>query len=516
METLLRAKQGYSADIERLYKTSISEVYYVCLTLTNNAEKATAICKELYKKVFATLDRLSDETDFTAWMKNAAVVASISVLRKNNPYLLRHVSKSSLQKIEIEENCPLTTEQTARVFENTLRRMDFPARMATICYYFNNMTRAQLCRITDLDGEEVDTTLARAADYIAELSHELEEKGVVSTRIDPKALLELLCLEEKIPSIDPKTLYVSIEPIEETPVITPKKQGVKISVAAYVAVAAAVLVAAGVTATQTGLFGGKDKEPDTSSLVSSVTSSEVVSSEIASLPQAVVSSEVASSEVVSSEAASSVVSKPVQSKPEEIKPAVKPPKAPYLSTKAVSYDARGEKERTQQFSYSGGRIKTLQTKTDIFTETLTYNWTKNGRKCTITDNKGTVVEKVEYDPNGNPTKRVFTNDTVTFKWTYKYNKKGLIKTASYKSNTSGTYSYEYDSENRITRQKHSVGGDVYTTTYTYYEDGMISSRTETDFDGSQKVYNYTYNYTDMTYDISCSDGSREHGLIAKN
>lgn len=518
METLLRAKQGYSADIERLYKTSIPEVYYVCLTLTNSQEKATAICKELYKKVFATLDRLSDDTDFTAWMKNAAVVACISVLKKNNPYLLRHIGSSNIQKMEVEENCPLTTEQTARVFENTLRRMDFPARMATICYYFNNMTRAQLCRITDLDDDEVDTTLQRAADYIAALSEELEQKGVIATRIDPKALLELLCLEETLPKIDPKTLYVSIEPVEKVTTDTPKNQGVKISTAAYVAVALAILVAAGVTVAG-GIFAGKEEENQ--SILSS--SKEAAISEVVSLPQAAVSevqSAASSSDVssvaTSSVAASSVQSKPVESEPKEITPAKKPPKAPYLSTKAISYDATGEKERTQQFTYSGGRIKTLQTKTDIFTETLTYNWTKNGRKCTITDSKGTVVEKVEYDVNGNPTKRVFTNDTVTFKWTYKYNKDGYIKSASYKSNTNGTYTYTYTSDNRVKSVKHSVGGDVYTTTYTYYDDGMISTRTETDFDGSQKVYNYTYNYTDMSYDISCSDGSREHGVIAKN
>lgn len=509
METLLRAKQGYSMDIERLYKTSIPSVYYVCLILTNNAEKATAICKELYKKVFATLDRLPDDTDFTDWMKNAAVVACISVLRKNNPYLLRHIGSSNLPKLEVEENCPLTTEQTARVFENTLRRMDFPARMATVCYYFNNMTRVQLCRITDLDNEEVDATLSRASDYISELSAELEEKGVIATRIDPKSLLELLSLEEPLPKIDPKSLYVPLEPIEQEHTVPEKKQGVKISTAAYVAVALAVLVAAGVTAMQTG--GGKGNESVTSSVISSNATTSETTSDIISMPLQVVSSEAASSEVASSE-----VSKPVESKPEEIKSAVKSPEPIYISTKAVSYDATGEKQRTQQFSYSGGRIKTVQTKTDIFTETLNYNWTKNGKKCTITDGKGTVVEKVTYDVNGNPTKRVFTNDTVTFKWTYKYNKKGLIKTASYKSNTNGTYTYAYNDDNRIRIVKHSVGGDIYTTTYTYYDDGMISSRTETDFDGSQKVYSYVYNYNDMTYDISCSDGSREHGLIAGN
>ena len=27
---------------------------------------------------------------------------------------------------------------------------------------------------------------------------------------------------------------------------------------------------------------------------------------------------------------------------------------------------------------------------------------------------------------------------------------------------------------------------------------------------------YTYNYDDMSYDINCSDGSREHGVLAAN
>ena len=243
MDTLKRAKMGYSDAIEKLYKTSIPQVYYVCLTLTNNSEKATAICTELYKKVFATLSRLSDNADFTSWMKNAAVVACISVLRKNNPYLLRHIDTTVIEKQEIVHNMPLTTQQTARLFENCLKRMDFPARLATVCYYFNGMTRAQLCKITDLDDYEVDAVLGRAADGIAELSLELGEKGVVAARIDPKALLELLCLEEQLPSIDPKSLYVPIEPIEEVAnTIDDKPKGVKISAASYIAVATAIII----------------------------------------------------------------------------------------------------------------------------------------------------------------------------------------------------------------------------------------------------------------------------------
>ncbi len=517
MDTLKRAKMGYGDAIEKLYKSSLPQVYYVCLTLTNNSEKATAICSELYKKVFGTLDRLSDTTDFTSWMKNAAVVACISVLGKNNPYLLRHIDTTTIPKEEIIHNQPLTTQQTARLFENCLKRMDFPARLATVCYYFNGMTRVQLCKITDLDNDEVDTVLGRAADKIAALSSELEEKGVVAARIDPKALLELLCLEAQLPTIDPKTLYIPIEPIEEVEnTIDNKPKGVKISAASYIAVATAIIVAAGVTAWQTGLFGGQ-KETQPSEIQSTIASTvSVVSSEVPSVNSV---SSAQSSSVASSSTASAVSSKATSSAvtpSKEITPAVKPPKAKYITTKAVQYNHAGEKQRTQQFVYSGGKLKTVQTKTDIFTETLNYSWTKNGRKCTITDNKGTVVEIAEYDVNGNPTKRTFTNDTVNFKWIYKYNDKGLIATANYKSKTNGSYSYKYDSENRIKTVKHSVGGDVYTTEYKYYDDGMISSRIETDFDGSQTLYNYVYNHSDMTYSIECSDGSREQGEIAEN
>ncbi len=526
METLLRAKKGYSADIEKLFKTSYPQVYYVCLILTNSSEKAAAICVELYKKVFATLDRFSDDTDFTAWMKNAAVVASISVLKKNNPYLLRHVGTSNIEKLEVEDNRPLTTEQTARVLENCLKRLDFPARMAAVCYYFNGMTRAQLCRITDLDDSEIDTVLSRAADSISNLSSELHGKGVIATRIDPKALLELLCLEERLPGIDPKTLYVPIEPIEEFVADKEKKSGVKISVAAYVAVTVAVLVAGTVTAWKSGLFGGNKVN---SSSVASLTSSEFVASQISSTEvtsiQSMVESEKETSKTASSKVASAssknssskdTKSKASSSAVKEIKPAVKPPQPLYLFTRAEYYNAAGEKDRVQQWVYSGGRIKTMQTKTTIFTETLNYVWTKNGRKCTVTNSNGTVVEKVEYDVNGNPTKRVFTNGTVNFKWSYKYNKKGLIETANYKSTTNGSYAYTYDDNNRIKTQKHSVDGSVYTTNYTYYDDGMISTRTETDFDGSQLLYDYVYNYDEMTYTITCSDGSREQGVLAQN
>lgn len=516
MDTLIRAKMGYSDAIEKLYKTSIPQVYYICLTLTNNSEKAAVICTELYKKVFGTLDRLSDNTDFTSWMKNAAVVACISVLRKNNPYLLRHIDTTAIEKQEIIHNRPLTTQQTARLFENCLKRMDFPARLATVCYYFNGMTRAQLVRITDLDDYEVDAVLGRAADSIAALSSELEEKGVVAARIDPKALLELLCLEEQLPSIDPKSLYEPIEPIEEASAIDDKPKGVKISAASYIAVATAIIVAAGVTAWQTGLFSGK-KEAQSSEVQSVISSTvSVVSSEVSSVSSVASeqSSSVAASSAVSAVSSKATSSAVVSSK--EITPAIKPPKAKYLTTKAEQFNAAGEKERTQQFVYSGGKIKTVQTKTDIFTETLNYSWTKNGRKCTVTDNKGTVVEVAEYDVNDNPTKRTFTNDTVSFKWSYKYNDKGLIASANYKSKTSGSYSYKYDSENRIKTVKHTVGGDVYTTEYKYYDDGMISSRIETDFDGSQTLYDYIYNYDDMTYEIKCSDGSREQGQLAEN
>lgn len=513
-DTLKRAKMGYSDAIEYLFKASFAQVYYICLVLTGNNKKAETVLTELYKKVFSTLDRLPDETDFTVWMKNAAVVACISVMRKKNPYLLRHIGAPTVPKAEVATNRPLTTEQTARLFENCLLRMDFPAKMATICYYFNGMTRVQLSRITDLDDDEIDVVLSRVADTISALDAELREKGVVSARISPKDLLELLCLEQELPKINPKTLYVAVEPIEETAVVEPIKKGVKISAASYIAAALAVLVVAGVAVWQ--LSAPKEPTtaltseiPSTESTVSAVSSSKPVSSlqSKVSTPESTVSKD----KVTSSKATSSN-----QKPKKDEKVGKKVPEKPYCFAKSVEYNANNEKLRTQETTYSAGRIKTLKTSTPIFTENLTYSWTKNGRKCTVTDSKGTTVEITSYDANGNPTQKIFTNDTVNYSWSYSYNKQGYITSAKYTSTVNGGYTYKYDDKNRIIRKTHTIAGDTYTTDYTYYEDGMISTRTETDYDGEKLYYDYIYNYTNMTYDITCSDGSREHGLLQKN
>lgn len=151
--------------------------------------------------------------------------------------------------------------------------------------------------------------------------------------------------------------------------------------------------------------------------------------------------------------------------------------------------------------------------TPVYSETLTYKYSDNGKKRTTVNDKGTTVETAKFDKYGNVTSITFTKEKVTYKWSYTFEKDGKIKTAAYTSVSSGKYTYTYDNKNRLASEVHTCDGDTFKTNYEYDDNGMVIKKVLSDENARETIYTYTYDYDNLTYNCKINNGKYITGKI---
>lgn len=493
--------QGYSLQkLEELLSDALPMCFYICKMLLPNEKTAMLISADAYKKVLKNPDRIPEEKDFLPWVKNVVMVACASFLKKQDEGIfLKNNPAPEIPKLEILHNRNLNVSATAKHLENLIERMPLQIRFATLCYYYNGMTVAQISTVLGVPVIRVKELMRNAAAEITGLTREFNDKSVTATKLDINALLDVCAAAGEYPQLDLSALMekseLPVTPAEEES--KPQKSGKRFAV-----IAAVLLVVAGVGVyIANSLFGLPPKQEPSSSLAASsnVSSLLAVTSDVSSVTVEMVESALAG-----------VVSEPEEDKVEAAAPL-------YNIVRENHFDISGDKIRECAYTYVGGKLSRVQTATKMFVEDIQYKWNKKGNVRTATDGDGKVCEVTWYDKQGNPTKIKFLDDEtkiVKYKWTYKFNKKGRVKSAAFKGVNSGKYLYEYTENGQIKKQTEIHGDDRYVTTYTYDEKGMVLTKVETDFDGTITEIFYTYDYEGLTFTAEYSDGRKVDGTIA--
>ena len=198
---------------------------------------------------------------------------------------------------------------------------------------------------------------------------------------------------------------------------------------------------------------------------------------------------------------------------EEIQPEEKPEPV-YLIKSREIFSQNGDKKRSEEFTYKNRKMTASLVTTPIFSEKLNYSYADGGRVCNVTDEIGKFVRKTTYDSNGNELKTEYPKKkSVSFKWTYKLNRDGVIVEAKCSGKLTSIYKYVYDDQKRIKTVTLSKDGRRYVTEYEYDDNNMVTEEHFTDWDGKITTKNYTYNYLMYSYECTSSDGSREKGTL---
>ncbi len=487
-------------SLEELLTEAHPMSFYTCKILLGSDEAAIVVSADAYKRVLKNPEKIPDEESFPHWIKNVAVVACSSFLRRQDEGIfLKNPPRPNLEKLELFHNRNLNVSATAKYVENRIKLMPLPQRFAAVCYYCNGMTVAQISTVMAVPTLRVKELMRSAAAEISALTREFNDKRVTTTKLDISALLDVCAASAECPQLDLSSL-LDKEHTENVAEEIPEKSQ-KSGKKAFLISACLLLLIAGIGVfVANSLFGTplKNNGVAESSSITSYTSAETVG-QVSSLSQDVLESELIA---VSSEA-------------ETEEPAVMTPL--YNITHETYYDVDGDKIRECAYTYENGELKRVQTATPMFKEDLKYKWNKKGTKRTTTDGEGNVCEVAWYDKHSNPTKLKYgdkEDETVKYKWTYTYDDKGRIATAKFKGVNSGKYSYTYTEKGQIATVTTTYSDDKYTTAYTYDENGMVGTKVETDFDGTRTETFYTYDYEGMTFTAAVSDGTKIEGRIA--
>jgi len=490
--------QGYGLQkLEELLSEALPMCFYTCRMLLPDERTAMLIAADAYKKVLKNPDKLPEEDSFLPWIKNVVMVACATFLKKQDEeFFLKDHPAPEIEKAVVHHNRNLNAAATAKYLENLIERLPLQVRFAALCYYYNGMTVAQIATVLSVPVLRVKELMRVAASAITDLTKEFNNKRVTTTKIDVSALLDLCAASGEYPQLDLSALAERQAPIEEVlePEAKPKKGG-----RVFLFVACALLVLAGVGVYLAHSFFGFNIPLKTES------SSHATSSEVGSFTE-----ESELDFIYNEPEESEVASEPEQTEENTFAPL-------YRVVRESFYDTSGEKTRECVYTYKGDKLVRQQTATGMFTEDLKYTWNKKGNKRTSVDGNGNVCEKTWYDKQGNPIKIEFLDEptnVVVYKWTYKRDEQGRIKSAAFKSVNSGKYLYEYTEQGQISKLTEVYGDDRYTTAYTYDDKGMVQTTVKTDFDGTITEIFYTYDYDGLTFTAEYSDGRKVDGTIA--
>lgn len=480
-----------------IFDATLPEVHGICSAILCDGLKADGIVCDLYKKIFNDPDRLKDVTDFSQWIKKAACVAAIVTLKRENAHIFDSLQSGTPMPSEIGEN--VTATDIAFEYEKKIAVLSPLSRCAAICYHYCNMTDLQIAKITNADINIVRLALERVALQIKTLRSEVAQSAANCPMPEISAIYDILFETKNCRTVlfDEVCFYPQDLPVKSSAAkSTYSKQRIIITTAAMFAVLAivcAVLVR----------FATGDTTP-TSPSAPSVSVTEKVSSP-SSEPKDISSADIAPTSKAVESDVSSTVSQKTKNTSEQPQ---------YLFTENIYRNADGETTKSEKFEYNAdGKVKKAAVVTPVYSETLTYKYSDNGKKRTTVNDKGTTVETAKFDKYGNVTSITFTKEKVTYKWSYTFEKDGKIKTAAYTSVSSGKYTYTYDNKNRLASEVHTCDGDTFKTNYEYDDNGMVIKKVLSDENARETIYTYTYDYDNLTYNCKINNGKYITGKI---
>lgn len=526
MNLITLAKNGNAAAKHELFVKTVKKCRYIIGTLLQNNAAADRVCADIFERVFSSFERIDDNEDFVSWMKNAAAIAACSVKRKTEPKAFLNDDYTDdddgsddilLNDEQLAEDLQGGRQDAAFVVERCIEKASVATRAAIICLFYNGNTIPQFAKVAGVSEERASELAERARAALGLVYNESKEeindgnlceiidsiaaKTAVPQNISVTALCGALPKEkaQEKESADNRSDIVKV-PVNVDTRSTGRKPILFIC----------ALIAIGLLTGAVFFKGGFSKEPAVKSSSSAAVSSAASRAESSKSSSADVNQSSVSSKQESAQSKASDISSVTSSKAVFAKRFAS--KLPYAVTSQTVNDKNGNFLRSETFSYKNGVLSSAQTKTQVLSETLYYSYSQNGSTRTTKDGSGTITEKTEYDKNGCPVKLTFKDGkTLKYRWSYSYNREGMIESAAYKSNVSGKYNITYDNAYRITTVSHTRDGKTESESFAYDENGMLLKHTVRDFAGIKTDYNYNYNSENHTFSCKASNGNVING-----
>ena len=146
----------------RLIKQNEKAMYSVAFSvLSNESHAADAISESIYR-AYKSLDTLNNIYAFKPWLLRIVRNCSVEVVRSNKNLL-------SIDDVEVEESSSENEIVTALTLRKAVEQLKQPYREVVVLYYFEDLSIAQISKITGASVVTAKQQLSRARKMLREI-----------------------------------------------------------------------------------------------------------------------------------------------------------------------------------------------------------------------------------------------------------------------------------------------------------------------------------------------------------
>ena len=161
-ELVLSAKNGNKKAFDKLYKLTINDVWFTCVSLLKDEENAKDIMQETYITAFLKLDTLKDEEKFCSWLTAIATNKSKNKLKGKVEYQIDDevlIAKTETDELMLPEEYINKAEKRKVLLQIIEDTLSFNQYQVVLMFYFNELSIAEIAQALEISEGTVKSRL---------------------------------------------------------------------------------------------------------------------------------------------------------------------------------------------------------------------------------------------------------------------------------------------------------------------------------------------------------------------
>ncbi len=170
---VLKAQNGDKKALEYIVSETGNYVYYYCLSMLCNEEKAKDAVQDIYVKVLSNLRSVEYPKAFLGWIKTVTANYCRNILadKRENEELTDKFEENDIQIIP--EKC-VETEEVCEILRNAVSKLPEIQRECVLMYYYQQLSVKEISSVLEVKEGTVKSRLYTARKAI---KNELEKYG---------------------------------------------------------------------------------------------------------------------------------------------------------------------------------------------------------------------------------------------------------------------------------------------------------------------------------------------------
>jgi len=163
-----RVKAGDIRAFSAIVSNYQKMIFTIVLKIVENREDAEDIMQEIFVKVFKSLDRFKEESEFSTWLYRIAYNTTISELRKRKiSFVSIHDHSDALNETYGDEEELELKDIKLRYLDAALKKLPPDEIFLVTLYYYKEQSIEAISKISNLSAANVKVKLHRIRKKLA-------------------------------------------------------------------------------------------------------------------------------------------------------------------------------------------------------------------------------------------------------------------------------------------------------------------------------------------------------------